>query len=188
MRSNRMGSVSDVAEVGLMIFVQRRGDADDNGVHGGDPRIIRRGLESVGLGRRDFFRRNTENIGAAAGQGIDLSLIDIKTGHREPLLAIEQRQRQSDIAESDDSDLGLTRLDAAFQIGKEGRSGGLSCHKGSNNSSIAGRDETANAAVIRSYANDFRAIFLRFSLRDCDLDYSSNRLSPCSGFPSNIRE
>src|ERR1019366_6711679 len=42
--------------------------------------------------------------------------------------AVEQGQGQSDVAQSDDSDPRLARIDAAFQIGKEGRSGELSIH------------------------------------------------------------
>jgi len=44
------------------------------------------------------------------------------------LFAAEQGQGQSDVAQSDDSDSRLARIDAAFQIGKEGRSGELSIH------------------------------------------------------------
>ena len=34
MRRDRVGGVGDVAEVGLVIFVERRGDADDDRIHG----------------------------------------------------------------------------------------------------------------------------------------------------------
>src|SRR5216683_1323243 len=111
-----------------MVFVERRWDADDNCIHVGDLRIISRSFEAVGLGRCNFLRRNTENIGAAAGERVDLSLIDIETGDWKFLLAVEQGQRQPDVAKADDSDLSLARINAAFQVSDEGRSGELSIH------------------------------------------------------------
>ncbi len=123
-----MGRVGDVAEIGLVILVERRGDADDNRIHGGDLRIVGRGLEAVRLGRRDFLGRDAENVSAAARQGIDFAPIDVKTGHGKFLLAVEQRERQSDVAKSDDSDPSLPCINAAFQVRKEGRSGELSIH------------------------------------------------------------
>src|SRR5208282_6927922 len=39
-----VGGVGDAAEIGLVILVERRGDADDNRVHGGDLRIVSRGF------------------------------------------------------------------------------------------------------------------------------------------------
>ena len=118
-----MGGVGDVAEVGLVIFVERGGDADDDRIHGGDLRIVGRGFEAVRFGRRDLLGRDAENVGAAVVEGIDFSLIDIETGDGKFLLAVEQSQRQSDVAEADDSDPSLARINAAFQVSKEGRSG-----------------------------------------------------------------
>ncbi len=118
-----VGGVGDVAEIGLVIFVERRGDADDDRIHGGDLRIVGRGFEAVRFGRRDLRGRDAENVGAAVRKGIDFSLIDIETGDGKFLLAVEQGQRQSDVAQADDSDPSLARINAAFQIGKEGRSG-----------------------------------------------------------------
>ena len=54
---------------------------------------------------------------------VDFSLVDIETGDRKLLLAVEQSQRQSDIAEADDSDPSLARVDAAFQVTKQRRRG-----------------------------------------------------------------
>ncbi len=124
-----VSGVGDVAEVGLVILVERRGDADDDRIHGGDLRIVGRGFKAVRFGRRDLRRRDAENVGAAAGQGVDFSLIDIETGDGKFLLAVEQGQRQSDVAEADDSDPCLAGIDAAFQVSEEGRSGELSIHR-----------------------------------------------------------
>ncbi len=121
-------SIGDVAEIRLVVLIQGRRDANDDRIHGRDLRIIGGGFEAMGLGRRDFFRRDAENVGAAVVEGVDLLLIDIEPGDGKLLLAIEQSQRQSDIAEADNSDAGLARIDAAFQVGKKGRSDELSIH------------------------------------------------------------
>lgn len=55
-----------------------------------------------------------ENISAAARRRVGLSLINIEAGDRKFLLAIEQGERQSDVAETDDSDLGLAGVNAAL--------------------------------------------------------------------------
>ena len=111
-----------------MIFVERGGDADDDRIHGGDLRIVGRGFKAVRLGGRDLLGRDAENVGAPAVEGVDFSLIDIESGDGKFLLAVEEGERQSDIAEADDSDPSRARIDAAFQASKEGRSGELSIH------------------------------------------------------------
>ena len=40
MRRNRLGRIRDVAQVGLVVFVQRRGDTDDDGIHLAQARIV----------------------------------------------------------------------------------------------------------------------------------------------------
>ena len=155
--SYSMGGVGDVAEVRLMIFVQRRRDADDDRVHGGDLGIVRRGFESARLGSRNLLGRDAENVSAAASQGVDFSLIDIETGDGKFLLAVEQGQRQSDVAQANDSDPSLAGLDAAFQVGKQGRSGELSIHIWQK---IILALEVALGSPLQS-PHDFPAIFSR---------------------------
>src|ERR1019366_3838014 len=140
-----VGGVGDVAEVGLVIFVERGGDADDDRIHGGDLRIVGRGFEAVGFGRRDLRGRDADNVGAAVVEGIDFALIDIEPGDGKFLFAVEQGQGQSDVAEADDSNPRLARIDAAFQIGKEGRSGELSIHIKFAHPDVRGRASPSGA-------------------------------------------
>jgi len=56
---------------GSVIFVERRGDANDDRVHGCESRIVGCGFEAARLGGRNLLGRDAENIGAAAGEGVD---------------------------------------------------------------------------------------------------------------------
>src|SRR5271157_176767 len=47
MRCDRFCRVADVAEIRLVMFVQRRGNADDDSVYAGDVAVIRRGRETM---------------------------------------------------------------------------------------------------------------------------------------------
>jgi hypothetical protein len=142
-----MRRVRDVAQIGLVVLVQRRRHANNYRVHRRDLRIIGRRLEPVRFGRRDFFRRDAENISPAAGQRIHLALIDVEPGHGKLLLAIEQRQRQANVAQSDDADPGLARADARFQVGKQRRNNRVRRHMSRNNSSIAPRPDPPTIKV-----------------------------------------
>ena len=90
MRSDGVSGVGDEAEVGFVIFVQRSGDADDNGVHGGDLRIVGGGGKAMRLGGLDFFGRDAIDVGAALGQGFDLAGVDVEAGDLEFLFAVQQ--------------------------------------------------------------------------------------------------
>ena len=81
-RRNGFGGVGDVAEVGFVILVQRGGDADDDGVHLGQPGIVRGGFEALGAGLLNFAGQDADDVGTALGQGRDLALIDIEAGDR----------------------------------------------------------------------------------------------------------
>ena len=96
--SDGVRGVGNKAEIGLVILVERRRDADDDRVHGGDLRVVRGGLKAVGLRGGDFGGRDAENVSAAIVEGIDLALIDIETGYSKFLLAVKQGQRQSNVA------------------------------------------------------------------------------------------
>ncbi len=186
MRRDGMRRVGDVAEVGLVIFVERRRDADDNRIHGADLRIVGRGFEAVGFGGRDLLGRNTDNIGAAAREGVDLSLIDIEPGDGKFLLAVEQRQWQSDVAKSDDPHLGLARTNAAFQVGEKRRSNELSIHRVHSNLNIAG---FAHGAETCSYSRV--SLYCRSTL--CNVyNAIALHITPVTefrrpGFPSTMR-
>jgi hypothetical protein len=56
----------DVAEVGLVVLVERGGDADDDGVHLGDVGVVGGGAEAGFLRLLDLIREDADDVGAAA--------------------------------------------------------------------------------------------------------------------------
>ena len=64
-RRDGFGRVRDVAEVGLVILVQRGRDADDDGVHLGQLGIVRGGFEALGAGLLNFAGQDADNVGTA---------------------------------------------------------------------------------------------------------------------------
>ena len=116
MRSNGLRRVRDVAQVGFVILVQRRRDADDDGIHLGQARIVRRRLEALGAGLLNLARQDADDVGPALGQGRHLALVDIEAGHPKLLLGVEQGQGQADVAQADDGDARLPLFDLAFQL------------------------------------------------------------------------
>src|SRR5271157_6156337 len=115
MRRDGLGCVSYVAEIGLVILAERSGDADDDRVHACDLRVIRSGGETMRPRRLDLGRGDAIYVRPARLKNIYLLLVDVETGHGKCLLAEQERQRQADIAHSDDAHLGSTRLDFNFQ-------------------------------------------------------------------------
>src|ERR1700722_17426704 len=124
-RRNGVCSISDEAEIRFVIFVQRSGDADDDGVHFGDLRVVRGRGKALRLRRLDFFGGDAIDVGSALGEGIDFALVNVEARHLELLLAVKQRERKSDIAHSNDANQGLALLNLVFQLfhrGIRGRS------------------------------------------------------------------
>src|SRR5581483_1798390 len=82
-------------------------------------------------------RRDSENVGAAGAEGVDLLLVDVEAGDRELLLAEQERQRQADVAESDNADVRLARLNLGNQRQRRNhRLFGLSGHRRVGNPAI----------------------------------------------------
>ena len=98
-------------------------------LRGGEAGVVGGGVKAAAFRRLNFFRRNTEDVGAALGQGVDFFLVDVEAGHRKFLLAVEQRKRESDVAEADDSHTRLASFDAGFEVCQERRRSQLSGHK-----------------------------------------------------------
>ena len=88
MRGDGVGGVGDVAEVGLVVLVQRSGDADDDGVHGRELRVVGGRGEAVGFGGLDLFGGDAVDVRTALGQRIDFARIDVEAGHLKVLLAV----------------------------------------------------------------------------------------------------
>src|ERR1019366_9528904 len=100
MRGNRFGGGRDVAEIGLVVLVQRSGNADDDGVHVGDVGVIGGCGEALAARRLDLGGRNPVNVGTSGLEHVDLLLVDVEAGDGELLFAEQQRQRQADVAHS----------------------------------------------------------------------------------------
>ncbi len=111
-----MGGVGDEAQVGLVVFIQRRGDADDDGVHRRELGIVGGCGKAVGLGGLDLLRRNAVDVGAALGQGVDLARVDVEARHLEFLLAVEQSQREPNVSQPDDAHAGLALLNSSLEL------------------------------------------------------------------------
>ena len=65
---------------------------------------VRGGLEFVSFGQPgDAFGRNVADIAFPAGELVDFALIHVQTQHRKPRLVELDDQRQTHIAQADDS-------------------------------------------------------------------------------------
>src|SRR5437588_6071564 len=114
-RPQRLGSLYDVAQIGLVVFIEGSRNADDHRVHLGYAAEIVGGGKSDAQRLPHFFRLDALNVGAAGIQSVDLLAIDVEAGDDQSLAAIEQHQRQADVAQPDDADLGGTGFNLAFQ-------------------------------------------------------------------------
>ena len=126
-----MGCVGDVAEIGLVILVQRSWDADDNCIHRAELRIVSSRTESVFLGRLNFFCGDTVDVGPALGKSVYLAGVDIEARYLKPLIAVEQGQGKTDVAKADDSDARLTLLNFSFELVKRSVRSRVSRHDSS---------------------------------------------------------
>ena len=115
---NGFDRAGDVAEVGLMVFVERSGDADDDHVHVGDFGIVGGGAEAGVPGFLDGRRKDTNDVGAAAVERVNLALLDIEASNLEGFAAEKERERQADVPHTDDTDAGLARFDFLLQVGE----------------------------------------------------------------------
>src|ERR1035437_10089310 len=115
MWGNRFSGGRDVAEVRLVVLVQRSGNTDDDGVHARDVGVIGGRGEALGARRLDLGGRNPVDVGPAGLKHVDLPLVDVEAGDGELLFAEQQRQRQADIAHSNHANFSGAGLDLAFE-------------------------------------------------------------------------
>ena len=88
-------------EVGLAVLVQRRRDADDDGVGLGQVGVAIGGPDP-GQHRAQTFRRDVLDVGVAGGDGRDLQRIDVERDDIVAGLGERDRQRQPDVSEAYD--------------------------------------------------------------------------------------
>ena len=61
-------------------------------------------------GKSNFRLRNATHVGSQGGKHIDLAAIDVEPRNSEALFDEQQRQRKSDVSQTDDADSGGSRL------------------------------------------------------------------------------
>jgi len=99
-----------------VILVERSGDADDDGVHLNQAGIIGGCGEALLFGFMDFFRGDAVDVRSALGEGFDFTAIDVEAGDGKLLVAEQQGQRKSHVAEADDADACLALLDLVLKL------------------------------------------------------------------------
>ncbi len=111
-RGYGFGGLANIAEVGFMIVIERRGDADDEGVHVLSMGVLVGGPKALRGGSRNLRFRDAVNIRPAIIQGLNLFGVDIESSYGEAGFIEEKCQWQSDIAKANDSYFCGMRLDA----------------------------------------------------------------------------
>ena len=117
-RSNRLHRPGNVAQVRLVILVQRRGHANNDGVHLPNLAVVGRSPEAGLLRLLNHLRQNAHNVAAARVQRLNLVQRDIKTCHAKTLLAEKQSQRQTDVAHAHNAHTGLAAFDLFLEVGE----------------------------------------------------------------------
>ena len=118
-RSYSFCRVRDVAQIGIVILVQRRRDTDNDGIHLLQPGIIAGSAEPLCSRRLNLGGRDTKDVRAPSLQSGNLALIDVEPGDGKLLLGIEKRERESDVAESDYSDARSFLFNLGLQFRKQ---------------------------------------------------------------------
>src|SRR5215831_4272913 len=128
MGRDRCSGSGDVAEIRLVVFIERGGDADDNGVHFFQLGIIGGSGKTLLAGLLNFGGSNAENVRTAAVQRGDFALVDVEAGDREAAFAIKQRQREANVAEADNGHPRLALLNLGLQFRKMRGGNSLAAH------------------------------------------------------------
>ena len=116
MGGDGLDGAGDVAQIGLVILVEGGGNADDDGVHGGDLRVIGGGGEAGLLRPLDVLRKNADDVGVAGIELADLVECDVEAGDAEFFFAEQQCQRQADVSHAHDADAGLPGCDPLLEV------------------------------------------------------------------------
>ena len=102
-RGNSFGGLADIAQVWLMVLIERRRDTDDQGIHILGVGVLIGGPKAFGSGGGNLSLWYAIDIGPAVVQGLNFFGIDIEPGHGKAGFIEEESQRQSDVPETDDS-------------------------------------------------------------------------------------
>ena len=116
------GGVLDVAKVGLMVLGERSGNAHDDGVHVCKAREVVGGAKSLLERTLNLRHRYAENVGSTGLKVVHFFGVNVESSDFESCLGKKQREGQTDISESDDSDFGSSRVDAVHSLPGNSRS------------------------------------------------------------------
>ncbi len=98
----------DVRDVRLFRFAQRRRHTNDDRVALAEVIEVCRRLQAPGVNHfLHLARRHVADVGSAGVDLFCLRLVDLETGGFEPLGSKLHEQRQADVAEADNADVGL---------------------------------------------------------------------------------
>ncbi len=107
----------DEGHVGVARLAQRRRNADVDHVHLGELREVRRRREAPRIALDvERFGGHVTDIGTTGVERLDLGQVDVEAGHPEARLSELDRQGQSDITQTDHTDMRIPCVDAAAQI------------------------------------------------------------------------
>src|SRR6185437_2488386 len=106
-RRNGFSGLGNKAEIGLAIFIQRGGHADDDRVHALQLGKVESGAEALFASQWNFTSRDAVDIGGALLQSRYLTLVNIEARDWKALLGDKQSKRQTHITQANDPDLRL---------------------------------------------------------------------------------
>ena len=110
-----LGGLPNIAKIGFVVLIKRRGDTDDQGIHIPGVGIFVCGPKAFCGSGGNLGLRYAIDIRPAVIKGLDLFGVNIESGHRKASFIEEESQRQSDITEANDSYFRGMRLNASEQ-------------------------------------------------------------------------
>jgi hypothetical protein len=113
MRCDGTAGFQDVGDVGLAILVQRRGDADDDGIDFLDAGEIGRGLQATG---GDFFADGVVgdvfDVGFSPVTSGDLLVVDVEAENGGAGTGELEAQGEADVTEADDGNVHKAKAES----------------------------------------------------------------------------
>jgi hypothetical protein len=115
-RRNCLDCAGDVAEIRLVVLVERGGDADDDGVHLLDLRVVGGCVKADTLCLLNHFGQDADNVGATGVEGGYFVRGDVKACDAKPFARKKKREWETYIAHAHDADARLARFNALFEL------------------------------------------------------------------------
>src|SRR3954463_7548526 len=112
-RGNSFGGLANIAQVGLVVFIERRRNTDDQGVHVLGVGVLIGGPKAFRRCGSDLSLWYAIDIRPAIVEGLYLFRVDIETRDGEAGFIEKEGQRQSDIAKANDSYFCGMRMNAS---------------------------------------------------------------------------